>query len=114
MPDCQHEHFEVEAVVERVWSGQEEGEGDLALHSTIKIRCGQCRARFGFPGLSMGLVWDRPTTDAGGLELRAPLRPEAHLTSMMADLPGFEINMPTNPGNILGNTHGVEGGGGEP
>lgn len=90
---CEHERFEVEAVVERVWSGDREGEGDLALHSTIKVRCADCRVRFGVPGLPAGLLWDRPTTDPTGLELRAPLRPDGHLTSMMADLPGFEMRM---------------------
>lgn len=88
---CEHEHFEVEAVVERVWSGKREGEGDLALHLSVKVRCGQCRVRFGFPGLQAGLLWTEPTTDASTLVLRAPLRPEGHLTSMMADLPGFTV-----------------------
>ena len=93
MAECLHEEFQVEAVVERVWSGQKEGEGDLALHTTIKIRCAACHTRFGFPGLGKGMLWDRPTTDLSGLELRAPIRPEGHLTSMMADLPGFEMEM---------------------
>jgi hypothetical protein len=51
----------------------------------VQLRCSECRVRFRWIGLPVGVEMQRPTTSADGFELRAPIAPDPHMTSWMAD-----------------------------
>lgn len=53
-------------------------------HLDVEARCGDCGTRFEFLGLPVGSHPQRPTVSMSGLTLRAPVRPDAHKTSMLA------------------------------
>ena len=77
MNTCPHLDFEVFARVVRI-----EDRGEFCAE--VQVRCSQCRVRFRFLGLPAGLAPDRPKASVDGFELRAPITPDAHLTSLMA------------------------------
>lgn len=81
-------NFAVKADVFRI----ENGKGVVTAYSAeIGVRCAECGVRFRWLGLGMGLSPDEPMTDVPGFELRAPITPDAHLTSLMADARAPEL-----------------------
>jgi hypothetical protein len=85
-PLCEHRRFEANVTVVRI---EDVGRFTADIH----VRCADCGVRFRFLGLPMGLDPSRPTVSVDELELRAPIVPDAHLTSLMA---GSEFGFP-NP-----------------
>jgi hypothetical protein len=81
---CAHDdQFEIWTKVHRV---EHEG-GRVTFSLDCHARCKSCGVRFQFAGLPAGMAWDRPMTSVDGFELRAPLEPNAHLTSLVAGDP---------------------------
>lgn len=74
---CQHRDFEVFTRVNRI-------EDRGAFVADVHIRCADCRVRFRFEGVAWGLSYKEPMASPGGFELRAPIVPDAHQTSLMA------------------------------
>lgn len=89
---CDHENFEAELDIHRIVRDEErEGGGVVAYRAHLKVRCRNCHTRFRFPGTPKGLLWSRPTTDPSEMELLVPMYPDGHRTSLLAELPGFEM-----------------------
>lgn len=92
---CPHLNFE--AVVEVARIEDRVGlEGGPRLMAHVQVRCAECKTRCQFVGLPMGLDFQKPMVSVDGFELRAPLQPNAHLTSLMAGDPdtGFPLDRP--------------------
>jgi hypothetical protein len=89
---CDHKNFEGDLDIQRiVREDGEDGEGVIAYRATLKVRCRDCHTRFRFPGTPKGLLWSQPTTDPSEMELKIPMYPDGHRTSVLADLPGFQM-----------------------
>jgi hypothetical protein len=76
-PLCEHPTFEAHVRVNRI-----EDKGSFA--ADVQVRCSVCRVRFRFLGLDRGLHPGEPRVSVDEFELRAPIEPDAHLTSLMA------------------------------
>jgi hypothetical protein len=87
-PLCAHPDFEANVLVNRL---EDVGRFSADIH----VRCATCGVRFRWLGLEMGLDPARPMTSVDGFELRAPLEPDAHLTSLMAGW--IETQFPASP-----------------
>ena len=89
---CEHEEFEAEVICNRI---TETDSGQIvAFRADVRVRCKDCRTRFRFLGLPVGVLPDRPTTDATDMELRVPMVPDGHMTSAMVGVPGFQMRDP--------------------
>lgn len=53
----------------------------------LQLRCTECRVRFRWVGFDIGMSTKEPMTNGDGFELRAPIEPDPHLTSLMAGDP---------------------------
>lgn len=81
---CPHENFDASVEVARVEST---AGGPMRYMAHVQVRCAQCKTRFAFQGVDCGLMWDRPMVSPPGFELRAPIEPDAHATSMLGGHP---------------------------
>lgn len=77
---CNHPRFDANVVVNRI----EHPTKGLVYMADVQVRCMACGTRFKFKGLQHGLSFTEPMVDPAGFELRAPLEPDAHLTSLLA------------------------------
>ena len=87
-------HNQNHEVAAGVYYLQDKGRYALELH----VRCSDCGTRFGFVGLPAGLAPDHPTMSPDRLELRAPIEPDAHMTSLMAGDPNLGFGRFTGAG----------------
>lgn len=86
MSECAHERFEGHVRVNRL--------ADVGrFFADVELRCAECGTRFRWIGVPAGLAPDRPMVSPDGFELRAPVVPDAHLTTLMADDP--DLRFPT-------------------
>lgn len=76
---CEHHVFESDVLVVRVI----EPGADPRFMAHVQIRCTGCRTRFAFQGLPIGVSLTSPMVSPPGFELRAPIEPDAHLTSLL-------------------------------
>lgn len=76
-PLCTHPNFEAHVRVVRL-----EDVGRFAAE--CQVRCSACGVRFRWLSLKGGLHPAEPRVSVDGFELRAPIEPDAHLTSLMA------------------------------
>lgn len=82
---CEHMRFDADVEVARVT--HEDG-SIMTFMAHVQIRCAECRTRFGFVGLPSGFSFTEPmVSPVGNLELRAPITPEHHVTSMLGGDP---------------------------
>jgi hypothetical protein len=97
---CEHPSFESLNLVHRILSEAVPPE-PIRFHVDIHVRCAVCGVRFEFIGPPMGFYPDRPTVSADRFELRAPIEPNAHVTSLMAGgetgWPGRQKTDPSTP-----------------
>lgn len=84
-PPCEHVNFAAKVDVARLTNTAGVVERFAA---EVHVRCADCGVRFRWLGLEMGLSYSEPMTSVDGFELRAPIVPDAHLTSLMADVDG--------------------------
>lgn len=70
----------------------------VAFRASVKIRCADCHAEFGFRCATVGDLPDRPTISVDALELRVPLISPSELellgplAALRGDgLPGFQV-----------------------
>ena len=82
---CEHLRFEAHVEVARVLPS--EPGADMRFLAHVQVRCVDCRTRFAFQGVPWGLGWDAPHAGPPGFELRAPIVPDAHATSMLGGDP---------------------------
>jgi hypothetical protein len=76
-PLCKHETFEAVVQVVRL--------NDVDRHiAEIQVRCQDCGVRFRWLGFERGLHPTEPRVSIDEFELRAPITPDGHLTSLMA------------------------------
>jgi hypothetical protein len=76
-PLCEHPTFEAHVRVNRI-------EDRGAFVADVQVRCAACGVRFRFLGLDGGLSYSQPMVSVDAFELRAPIEPDGHLTSLMA------------------------------
>lgn len=76
-PLCDHPKFEAAVTVNRIVDT-----GRFA--ADVHVRCATCGVRFRWLGLEMGSHPTEPRVSVDGFELRAPIEPDGHLTSLMA------------------------------
>lgn len=79
---CQHLRFEAIANVARIVEPQ-----PTCFNVELHVRCADCGVRFEFVGVDFGYMQSRPMCSPDRFELRAPIRPNAHITSLMAGDP---------------------------
>lgn len=84
-PICEHPNFEAIVTVNRL-------EDVKRFVADVQVRCSACGVRFRFLGLERGLHPTEPRVSVDEFELRAPIEPDAHLTSLMA---GGETGFPS-------------------
>lgn len=116
MSMCQHLNFEADVEVARLLGGahgvdgftigeqpsgpvtdaRRDGNG-IAYHASVQIRCAECKTRFAFVGVEAGFSFTRPMVSPVGFELRVPILPCAHETSMLGGDPetAFPVHAPT-------------------
>jgi len=87
-PLCEHPDFQAVVIVNRI-------EDTGRFVADVHVRCAKCGVRFKWLGLAAGLHPAEPRVSVDGFELRAPIEPDAHLTSLMAgpdtSFPSFTI-----------------------
>jgi hypothetical protein len=76
-PLCDHPNFEANVTVVRL---EDVGRFTADVH----VRCAECGVRFRWLGLKGGSHPSEPRVSVDEFELRAPIEPDAHLTSLMA------------------------------
>lgn len=81
---CAHPDFAVDATIVRLLDTQR-------FVAEIGIRCSSCGVRFRWLGLPPGASPSEPMVSVDEFTLRAPIQPDAHLTSWMAEPPAEEI-----------------------
>ena len=91
---CGHKDFEAEVNCIRI--NATEGGDIIAYAAEVKVRCRNCHIRFRFLGLPIGVLPKGPASDPTGMEARLAMLPDGHMTSMMADVPGFEMTEPVD------------------
>lgn len=79
---CEHHDFQADVTVVRVVRAT-----DTVFMAHIQLRCRACRTRFAFVGLPAGASFREPMVSPTNLELRAPIEPEGHLTSLLGGDP---------------------------
>jgi hypothetical protein len=84
-PLCTHPDFEAVVRVNRL-----EDVGRFV--ADVQVRCAACGVRFRWLGFEMGLHPTEPRVSVDHFELRAPIEPDGHLTSLMA---GGETGFPS-------------------
>ncbi len=83
---CDHKEFQGHVTVNRL-------EDRGLFMADVQVRCVQCKTRFRWLGLPRGLSFSQPMISVDGFELRGPIEPDGHMTSIMADHP--ELAFPT-------------------
>lgn len=82
---CPHLVFEAHVIVDRL---DEVGK----FLANVNVRCRDCRTRFRWQGLQMGVDLQGTMVSVDGFELRGAIVPDGHLTSLMAGpVSGFPI-----------------------
>lgn len=76
-PPCPHLNFEADVQVDRI-------EDRGAFFVDVQVRCAECKVRFAFLGVERGLDYAKPMVSVDLFELRAPIAPDAHTTTLMA------------------------------
>ena len=74
---CDHPDFEAVVGVARIVD-----KGRFVAE--VQVRCKSCGVRFRWLGLEMGLHPTEPRVSVDHFELRAPIEPDGHLTTLMA------------------------------
>lgn len=74
---CDHPSFEANVTVNRI-----EDKGRFV--ADVQVRCAKCGVRFRWLGFAMGLHPTEPRVSVDHFELRAPIEPDGHLTTLMA------------------------------
>jgi hypothetical protein len=92
---CEHLEFNVVARIDRVIASKPDETIPVRFVANVQVECSQCRTRFAWMGFKQGLHPTAPRTSVDDFELRAPIAPDGHLTSMLAGgehaFPSFEI-----------------------
>lgn len=76
-PLCDHPNFEAVVSVNRI---VDKGRFTADVH----VRCAKCGVRFRWLGFAAGLHPTEARVSVDGFELRAPIEPDGHLTTLMA------------------------------
>ncbi len=88
---CPHLVFEAHVQVDRL-----EDSGKFV--ASVNVRCQECRTRFRWQGLKMGIDLEGTMVSVDGFELRGAIVPDGHLTSLMAgDRTGFPRGFTIEP-----------------
>jgi hypothetical protein len=95
MSACEHLDFDVVARIDRIIASKPDATIPVRFVANVQVQCTQCKTRFAWMGLHQGLHPTEPRTSVDDFELRAPIAPDGHMTSMMAGtesaFPSFEI-----------------------
>lgn len=86
---CEHEDFEVVAVVNRI--NHTEGGPIVAYGVDVTVSCAGCGEKFRWVGVDAGVRPDRPMVSVDEFELHAPLRPASADPDFGLGIPGFAI-----------------------
>lgn len=78
-PPCPHLDFKATVSVARITDVQK-------FVADIEVRCAACNVRFAFVGVPGGFSYEGPHVSPDGFELRAPIEPDGHMTTMMAEV----------------------------
>jgi hypothetical protein len=74
---CAHMKFEAVVHVDRL-------EDSGRFVACVNVRCSECGTRFQWQGLRPGLDLEGCMVSVDGFELRGAIKPDAHMTSIMA------------------------------
>ena len=88
---CPHEDFQALVDVARI-AKSDDDPTIVGYSAEIRVHCANCDEPFRWTGpYEVGMVADRPTVDASGTELRAPLRPASGDDDFGMGLGGFTV-----------------------
>lgn len=92
-PDEPCEHIDFQAMVEVARIQRSDDDPTIiGFNAEIRVWCANCDEPMRWTGpYEVGMVADRPTVDAAGTELRAPLRPASSDDDFGLGLGGFTV-----------------------
>jgi hypothetical protein len=95
---CEHPDFVARVECNRV-ARSDDDPTIIGYAADLHIECASCGEPFIFFGAPVGLMPDRPTISADGLELRTPIRPQSADPNFGLGLTGFIARvLEGNPG----------------
>lgn len=99
MPSCSHDRFEAEVEVTQLVE-HEGGTEPTGWAATVKVKCADCDAPFGFKGLESGVSLDAPMRSLDALLVHLPLMSPAEL-ALAGPFPPHEGRMPDEVATAL-------------